>query len=152
MNDITINKILLPVDMSEASPLLVPFVRLMGQKFGAEIHVLFVARLFKHLSAIYVPDGSIEVFEADVLRGAEKKLQEFMDEYFRDTRSPASVVSGDPAEEILKYAEREEIDMIIMGTHGRKGLERVLFGSVAEYVVKNALVPVLTVNPYRQPA
>ncbi len=64
----------------------------------------------------------------------------------------AEVVSGDPAEEIMRYAETEGVDLIVMGTHGRKGLERIIFGSVAEQVVKNAPVPVLVVNPYKLPS
>jgi len=59
------------------------------------------------------------------------------------------VVQGDPAEEILKYVESEKVDLVIMGTHGRKGLDRILFGSVANEVVKRSPAPVLTINPYR---
>jgi nucleotide-binding universal stress UspA family protein len=59
------------------------------------------------------------------------------------------VVSGDAADEILKVIESEGIDLLIMGTHGRKGLEQVIFGSVAEKVVKKSPVPVLTINPYK---
>ena len=44
--------------------------------------------------------------------------------------------------------QSEGVDLVIMGTHGRKGLERIIFGSVAERVVKNSPIPVLTVNPY----
>lgn len=58
------------------------------------------------------------------------------------------IVSGDPAGEILKTIESDGIDMVIMGTHGRKGLEHTIFGSVAENVVKKSPVPVLVVNPY----
>jgi nucleotide-binding universal stress UspA family protein len=59
------------------------------------------------------------------------------------------VVSGDAVDEILKVIESEGIDLLIMGTHGRKGLEHVIFGSVAENVVKKSPVPVLTINPYK---
>ena len=59
------------------------------------------------------------------------------------------IVSGDPALEILKIIESEDIDLVIMGTHGRKGLEHVIFGSVAENVVKKSSAPVMTVNPYK---
>jgi nucleotide-binding universal stress UspA family protein len=57
------------------------------------------------------------------------------------------VVTGYAAEEILGVAEGEDADMIVMGTHGRKGIDRILFGSVAEKVVKGAKCPVLTVRP-----
>ena len=59
------------------------------------------------------------------------------------------ILSGDPAQEILKTIESEGIDLVIMGTHGRKGLEHIFFGSVAETVVKKLPVPVLTINPYK---
>lgn len=59
------------------------------------------------------------------------------------------ILFGDPAQEILRFIEAEIIGMVIMGTHGRKGLEHVLFGSVAENVVKMSPVPVLTINPYK---
>jgi len=51
-------------------------------------------------------------------------------------------------QEILKTIDSEGIDLVIMGTHGRKGLKYVFFGSVAENVVKRSPVPVLTINPY----
>ncbi|MBO4369276.1 MAG: universal stress protein, partial [Desulfovibrio sp.] len=57
------------------------------------------------------------------------------------------VLIGYAAEEILNRATEENADMIVMGTHGRKGIDRILFGSVAEKVVKNARIPVLTIRP-----
>ncbi len=59
------------------------------------------------------------------------------------------MVQGDPAEEILKYIAAQKVDLVIMGTHGRKGLDRILFGSVATQVVQKSPAPVLTINPYR---
>lgn len=144
-------KILFPVDLSEASPQIVPHVREMAAKFDAEIHLLFVARILQHFTSIYVPHPSVNKFEAEIVKGAEKKLQEFTEEYFKDVPCKARVVLGDAAEETLNYVRSEGIDLIVMGTHGRKGLEHVIFGSVAERVVKKSTVPVLTVNPYGKP-
>jgi nucleotide-binding universal stress UspA family protein len=144
-------KILFPVDLSEVSPKLVPYVKEMAATFGAEVHLLFVARILQHFTSIYVPHPSVNKFESEVVEGAEKKLQEFVDEQFESDSCTARVVLGDPAEEILNYAQAEGIDLIIIGTHGRKGLERIIFGSVAERVLKKSPVPVLTVNPYRRP-
>jgi nucleotide-binding universal stress UspA family protein len=56
------------------------------------------------------------------------------------------LAEGDPAEEILRAAEEEGADLIVMGTHGRGGLSRLLMGSVAEAVMRKALCPVLTVR------
>lgn len=58
------------------------------------------------------------------------------------------VLKGDPAHEILRFAEQENVDLIVMGTHGRRGLSRLVMGSVAESVLRRAKCPVLTV---RQP-
>jgi len=140
--------ILFPVDLSEVSPKIVPYVKEMAAKFNGNIHLLFVARMLQHFTGIYVPHPSINKFEGEILQGAEKKLQEFVEDHFRGVSPKARVVLGDAADEILNYAQSEGVDLIIMGTHGRRGLERIIFGSVAERVVKNSQVPVLTVNPY----
>lgn len=144
-------KILFPVDLSEVSPKLVPYVKEMAATLDAEVHLLFVARILQHFTSIYVPHPSVNKFEAEMIKGAEKRLEEFVDEYFRVDSPKAQVVLGDPAAEILNYAQAEGIDLIIIATHGRKGLEHIIFGSVAERVVKKSPVPVLTVNPYRRP-
>jgi nucleotide-binding universal stress UspA family protein len=143
-------KILFPVDLSGISPKIVPYVREMMAKFDAEVHLLFVARILQHFTSIYVPHPSVYQFEGEIVKGAEKKLEEFTEEYFEDDPCKGKVVLGDPAQEILNYVQSEGIDLIVMGTHGRKGLEHVIFGSVAERVVTNSPVPVLTVNPYRK--
>jgi nucleotide-binding universal stress UspA family protein len=96
-----------------------------------------------------VPHPSVSNFEAEIVKGAEQKMQEFTEEHLKGDSYKAKVVMGDASEEILKYVESEDIDLVIMGTHGRKGLEHIIFGSVAERVVKKSPVPVLTVNPYR---
>ena len=144
------NKILFPLDLSESSLKIVPYVKLMGRKFGSEVHLLFVARVFEYFSGIYVPHPSINKFEDEIVKGAKKRLKEFTEEYFSDfPEARAKVVAGDISEEILKYTGSKGIDLLILGTHGRKGLEKVVFGSVAERVAKASPVPVLLVNPYK---
>ncbi|RPH52861.1 MAG: universal stress protein [Desulfobacteraceae bacterium] len=143
-------KILFPVDLSETSPKIVPFVTSMAEKFDSDVHILFVARAFQHFTSIYVPHPSIDLFEHEIFEGAQKCLQEFTEKYFTDAdRIKKTVVKGDAAEEILNYIKKEKIDLLIMGTHGRKGLDKVIFGSVAEKISKTAPVPVMLVNPYK---
>ena len=145
-----IKRILFPVDLSEVSTKICPYVKTMVEKFDAEIHLLFVSRIFDYFVSIYVPHPSIDVFEDEVRKGAAKRLEEFKEEHFSDENCvKTAVVSGDAAEQILQYIENEKIDLVIMGTHGRKGLDRVIFGSVANSVSKLAAAPVLLVNPYR---
>jgi nucleotide-binding universal stress UspA family protein len=105
-------------------------------------------RILQHFTSIYVPHPSVKNFEAEIVKGAEKKLEEFVEEHFQGVSPKAQVILGDAAEEILNYVRSEGIDLVIMGTHGRKGLEKIVFGSVAERVVKKSPVPVLTINPY----
>jgi nucleotide-binding universal stress UspA family protein len=145
------HKILFPVDLSHASPKIAPYVSEVVTKFEAEVHLLFVVRVFEHFTSLHLPDATIKNIEVEVARGAQKKLQEFMEVFFTTDSCRVRVALGDPAGEILKYVELEGIDLIIMGTHEKKGIESVLFGSVANRIVKKSPVPVLTVNPYGRP-
>lgn len=144
-----IKKILFPVDLSDASPKLVPWVKMLAERFEAEVHVIFVSRPLDHYSAMYVPSSELADLDAKIMAGAEQRLAEFVEESFGHNAVKAWVISGYPPEEIVRYAKSANIDLIVMGTHGRKGIERIIFGSVAAYVVKKACVPVLTINPYR---
>ncbi|MFP4474847.1 MAG: universal stress protein [Desulfatibacillaceae bacterium] len=146
-------RILFPVDLSDVSPKMVPFVKSISDKFGSEIHLLFVVRVLEHFTAMYVPDISIGKLESEMVQGAERKMEEFVEKHFTEGRvKKASVVMGDPAEEIVEYVNENAIDMVVMGTHGRKGIEKVFFGSVAEKVVKMSPAPVMTINPWRERA
>lgn len=142
--------ILFPVDLSEMSGQLAPTVRAMAERLHAKVHVIFCARLFEHFVSIYVPHTTINNFEAEIMRGAEQKLTEFVTTHLKDVNCVHKVVSGDPAEEILNYAAKESIDLIIIGSHGRQAVDRILFGSVAERVVKHSPLPVLTLKPTKQ--
>lgn len=143
-------KILFPVDLSESSAKIVPYVQSVAKKFDAKIHILFVARVFDYFTGIYVPVPSITTMGKDIIDGAEKRLYEFMDEHFSAfPNTKTAVVAGDASEEIIKYIEGRHIDLVIMGTHGRKGMDKIIFGSVADRIVKTAPVPVMVVNPYQ---
>jgi len=143
-------KILFPVDLSESSVKIVPYVQTVGEKFSSQIHLFFAARVFEYFTSIYVPHPSINQFEKEIMEGAEKRLYEFVDENFSDfPGTKTAVVPGDAAEKIIEYIGDQKIDLVIMGTHGRKGMDKIIFGSVAERVVKTSPVPVMVVNPYR---
>lgn len=142
--------ILFPVDLSESSEKIAPYVQAVAEKFESKIHLLFVARVLDYFASIYVSAPSINAMEKDIIEGAEKRIDEFVDQHFSDyPGTKAVVVSGDAAEQIINYIQSEGIDLVIMGTHGRKGLDKVIFGSVAERIVKTAPVPVMVVNPFK---
>ena len=143
-------RILFPVDLSESSTKIVPYVQAVAGKFKSKIHILFAARVFEYFTSIYVPHPSINRFEREIIEGAEKRLYEFVDEHFSEfPNTNTVVVAGDASEEIINYIEDQHIDLVIMGTHGRKGMDKIIFGSVAERVVKTSPVPVMVVNPYK---
>jgi nucleotide-binding universal stress UspA family protein len=77
-------------------------------------------------------------------------MEEFLENYFKEyPKCKGRVLVGDIGEEILHYIQSAGIDLVMIGTHGRKGIERIVFGSVADRVVKSSSVPVLTINPHK---
>jgi nucleotide-binding universal stress UspA family protein len=145
-----VEKILVPVDFSPNAAKVLDAARYVAGKCAARLFVLFVVQSFDDYSGFFVPHIPIAQFEGEMLAGARKKLDAFLDENLPEDESVTSDVAiGEVAVEIVEYARKEDCDLIVMGTHGYKGLESVLFGSVAAKVVRNAHCPVLTVNPYR---
>ncbi|MEF2232118.1 MAG: universal stress protein [Pseudodesulfovibrio sp.] len=142
-----IKKILCAVDFSDHSPKVAEYASLMAGSSGSQVLALYVAPSLSQYVGFHVPPSSIESFVGEIVTGAEDTMGEFVKDNFKGLTVSGKVVAGYPAEEILAIAEAEGCDMIVMGTHGRKGIDRILFGSVAEKVVKSSKVPVLTVRP-----
>ena len=78
-------------------------------------------------------------------------MDTFLKEYFKGIETEGRVVTGYAAEEIVNVAEDVHADLIVLGTHGRLGLDKFLFGSVAEKVIKTSPVPVLSMRPDPKP-
>jgi len=145
-----IKKVLFPVDFSKVSPVIAPWVLTIAEKFNAEIHLLFVVRSQGPLLSMEVSEISINAFEAEIIKAGENQMEAFINTHFSDySNIQGNVTVGDAAEEILRYIRSKNIDLVIMGTHGRKGLDRIFFGSVANTVVKKAEALVMSINPYR---
>lgn len=142
-----ISRILCTVDLSDHSKLVAEYARLLAQSLKASISVLYVAPTLSQYVGFHVPPSSIENFVGEIVDGAEKSMKAFVEENFPGIEASGKVVTGYAAEEIIHYANAVNADLIVMGTHGRKGLDRVLFGSVAEKVVKTASQPVMTIRP-----
>ena len=142
--------ILFPIDFSECSISVFSYAVDMARRFDAKLHLLFVTRDISYLGAIDVSSEMLIDTMGEVTRAAENKMQSFCDKNLTDFPNyDCKIVVGNPGEEIVKFADEQAIDLIIMGTHGRKGLDRIMMGSVADHVVKGASVPVLTLNPLR---
>ena len=144
-----IKKILFPIDLTANSSKILPYVLSISEKYNSAIYLLHVVQDLLRWGHLYVPHTSMEKFQKEAAEGAEKAMQRICDDQLHSCPNfQRRIVSGDPVTEILNTIESENIDLVIMGTHGRKGLEHALFGSVAENVVKRSRVPVLTINPH----
>ena len=137
---IALKNVLVPVDFSEPSELALKYARHLARTFGARLQVLHVMEnQFLRPMA-----NDPHVVEASIAR----RLEERISEEDRRTLHVVAVTrrSDAPADEIVKYATDHDINLIVMGTHGRVNVAHMLMGSVAEKVVRTAPCPVLTVR------
>jgi nucleotide-binding universal stress UspA family protein len=149
-----VKSVVTPVDFSDNSKLIAESAAFMAGSFKASLVLLFVVQKFEDYSGFFVPQMSIPDFEQDLYTQAEEKMETFCQEVTQYAQEKGvsevqgKVLVGDVAEQIVNFACKEEGGLIAMGTHGYKGLEKIMFGSVADKVVKTASCPVLTINPY----
>jgi len=145
-----VKKILVPIDFSENSVKLLQHAVGTAEKSGASLVVIYVVEGIDKYAGLSIPHMSLTEVEKELVQSAETKMEIFLEENLEPSIPHEGVVrNGDIVDEINSYAAKQDVDMIIMGTHGYKGLEKVLFGSVAERIVKTAPCPVLTFNPYK---
>ncbi len=145
-----IKNILFPVDFTESSQKVLPTVKAVARQLGANITLLHVVRGPEDFAGFEIGTLWWTNLQKEIMEGAEKAMERFVEENMAEIENmPRKVLIGDVVEEIVKFASDNQIDMIMIGTHGRKGLEKAVFGSVAEGVVANACCPVLTINPFR---
>jgi len=150
----SIKHVVTPIDFSDNSKLIADSAAFLAGKFGASLNLVFVVQNFEDYSGFFVPQMHMPNLEDELLTGAEARMVSFVDEYRQDyiqlgvVDIVAKVLMGDVGEQIVEYATEIEADMIVMGTHGYKGLEKIMFGSVADKVVRAANCPVTTINPY----
>jgi len=142
-----IKKILSATDFSEASKGALDVAVSVARKYGAEIYLVNVVVAIPHLPASSTYQFDVLKYENQLRTGAEKHLSALA-EAVSGPKIHTILSQGDAADGILRAAEENQVDLIAIATAGRSGLERALFGSVAEKVVRRAKCPVLTV---RQP-
>jgi len=142
---ISLKRILVPTDFSDYSKQAIAYACELARRFAAELQLLHVATP-PALPMPYVGTVSDQTFHPE--ETAKKALEELDDpEFDQVSRIDRVVRVGTPFVEIVRYAKENDIDLIVMGTHGRTGLVHALIGSVAERVVRKAPCPVLTVRP-----
>ena len=151
-----VKTVITPVDFSDNAKMIAESAAYIAGKLGAELHLIFVVQTFEDYSGFFVPPVNLPNLEEELFASAQERMEGFVEENREALTAggvetiQSKVMTGDVAEEILNYAGGVSDGVIVMGTHGYKGLERIMFGSVADKVVKTACCPVMTINPYRQ--
>jgi len=141
-----IKKILLPTDFSEGSKNALPYAMELAKQYNASLYLIHVIYDLSQASGLHVPHVNLDQLYLEIEAQAKKELERFGLEEFRGLNVHREIIRGVPYEEIIKFAEKNQIDLIVIGTHGRKGLEKLFFGSTAEQVVRRAPCAVLTVR------
>ena len=142
-----IKSILFPTDFSEGSAQALQYAVDMSKRYGAKLYVIHVIYDIAKATGWYVPHVSMDEMYKDIQEGAKKELERFgVEELARVKNVERRVITGVPHEEIINFVSANKIDLVIMGTHGRKGIDKILFGSTAAQVVRHAPCPVLTVR------
>lgn len=142
----TSKRILFPTDFSEHSRAAIPHLLHWRDLEGAEVHLVHVLESGAMLSDFTWVDYAPRDLQAQRDTRARLDLEELRDELGLPADTPLHVLHGAPFDEITLYARENEIDLIVMATHGRTGLSHLLVGSTAERVVRHATCPVLTVR------
>ena len=153
------HRIVVPVDFHRHTDTVADYARRLATRLGAGVVFVHVVQsLARSLAAtdlsaaVYgdmFPAAFLEI-DADLLKLARERMQALVEHSRTDLADCAGeVLEGDPADRIVAFAAEHQADLIVMGTHGARGIEKILLGSVAERVLKRAACPVLIVNPYR---
>jgi nucleotide-binding universal stress UspA family protein len=145
----TLKRILVATDFGEAADSALAYGRELARTFGAQLDVLHVAdNVFAHAVSA---DGFVATYpaiQADIEEAARAELNRIVSGEDRAVLGARTIirVSATPALAIIDYAREANIDLIVIGTHGRGAMAHLLMGSVAERVVRTAPCPVLTVR------
>lgn len=148
---IKLKKILFPTDFSRCAEQALIHAVFLAEKHDAEIHLLHVVTLFEDQPNIVSEEiGETEEIVRKLENIAERQLNKVVDS--EDMRIVTMIKRGiSAAPIILEYASDNNIDLIVMGTHGRRGLGHLLLGSIAEEVVRMAECPVFTIREVEKP-
>ena len=139
--------ILFATDFSECSDYAFQYAQMLAKKCDAKLLLVHIINEPVDLRGFYVPHISFDKLEEEIEEGAKKMMEKFCRANLgSDIRYETYIVPGVPYDEIIKKGLEQSADLIILGTHGRTGLDHVLFGSTAEKVVRKSPIPVMTVT------
>ena len=145
---LTLKTVLVPTDFSAASESALRYGKAMAERFGATLHIVHVMEdLLAHAWAAEVYVSSMPQLRDEIEKESRQRLGALLTDGERKAlRAETALLAGNPFLEIIRYAKAHDVDLIVMGTHGRGPIAHMLLGSVAEKVVRKSPCPVLTVR------
>lgn len=152
-----LNHVLIPLDGSQLAEKAIDIAKTVLKQQGKITLVTVVQQISTPIFSDPTSDGLSEIAaEANYLEGVDSEIRAYIDRVAKNLQLNGyeveiEVAGGDPADVILAFAEKSHVDMVVMSTHGRSGLDRLLFGSVTNKVVNNSHCPVIVV-PNREHA
>lgn len=148
---VKLKRILVPLDFSSFSDAALEYARALAESFGAELHLIHVLEDPAPYARKTESLAMVAQLREEMQRDAEAQIAAAMKSHEAgDVRLRHSIAWGEPFVNIVRYARDNQIDLIVMGTHGRGAVEHMLLGSVAEKVLRKAPCPVLTVRDPQQ--
>jgi nucleotide-binding universal stress UspA family protein len=145
---IALKTVLVATDFSETSDVALRYGKALAQAFGASLHIVHVVQEpFAQPWAVEAYGFSLATLQEEWVREAKARMEQTLTPDERTSfRAELVTLLGHPVVEILKYASERNMDLVVIGTHGRGPLGHMVMGSVAERVVRKAPCPVLTVH------
>ena len=143
-----IKRILCPIDFSEFSVSAYQHALSVAEHYQAKLMAQHIVELWRHPSADFAASaGLYEEYSQALRESGKKQLQEFVENHTHDEIQPELLVQvGVAADSILSFAQLQKADVIVMGTHGRRGFDRLMLGSVTDRVMRRVPCPVLAVS------
>lgn len=144
-----IKKILFATDFSDNSRYALTFALSFAQRYDAMLYVLHVIQQPSYPLGMYaeISFDAMDKFSQSISEAVQKEMQTLKEKDLTGcSKYECLIVHGTPFLEILRMAKEKNVELIVVGTHGRTGLDHVLFGSTAEKVVRRAPCPVLSVR------
>jgi nucleotide-binding universal stress UspA family protein len=143
-----ITKIVVPLDLRTHTQKLVDFALYIAKKLSAHISFIHVVEFYSTNNL--VPSLTLEKINQERVERSREVVAKLIENNKEKYPDISGIVhQGEAVESIIKYAEEEQAGLLIIGTHGSKGLERILLGSVARRVLKRVHCPSLLMNPYK---
>jgi len=141
-----ISHILVPIDFSPFSDFAIQEASFFCKVFGAKLTLIHVLTLLEVNALTSEPGNPWENVIQQIQNDMQQKYSKHASECKNEEKLVLEVLVGEPAEEIVKYSEQNEVDLIVMGTHGRTGFASIFLGSVAIDVIKKTCIPVTIVK------